>query len=307
MSDVGTITVIEPEDGLGWIEMPNGDRVRFGGTACKGFVPAIGMQVEVIDTKPGYGGVLKATELRKAQGNAAAGGPAAAAAAMGAPMPAAAAAAAAPVPRTYLHTIQQSGARTEDLLQMVLGRADVDDGFHADLERAHFEVAPQPGPALGCRNPWFYVVAMNGGGDAYGVYVHPLFDGHPAPPWLFWDHEQDILRFVAQDTASFLRDMVATAAESGVDADTIARLRTGLSKLGVADEPGRPLGDGEKVDWLPPDASELRPLDAYLAETDGAEMERGLLAHAFARGDAHALTALKSIYDAWEWKLPGWV
>ena len=66
MSEVGTIVSIEPEDGLGWIEMPNGDRVRFGGTACKGFVPAVGLAVEVVGTRPGYGGTVKATELRKA-------------------------------------------------------------------------------------------------------------------------------------------------------------------------------------------------------------------------------------------------
>jgi len=209
-------------------------------------------------------------------------------------------------PRTYLHDIQQSGARAEELLLLLLGRSDVDDGFHADLESVHFEVQPQPGPALGCRNPWFYVVAMDGGGNAYGIYVHPLFDGHPAP-WLFWDHEEDTLRFIAQDTASLLRDVLATAVESGVGAEPVARLRAGFVKLGVLDEPGRALGDGEKVDWLPPDDAELRPLDAYLAETDGAEMERGLLAYAFSRENAHANTSLRSIYDAWEWKLPSWV
>lgn len=297
MSDeIGTITAIEPEDGLGWVELAGGPRVRFGGTACKGFVPAIGMKVLVVGTQPGYGGVTKATELRRAP-NAGPNVPVA---------PAAPGAAPAKVPRTDLHTIQAAAIRTDDLLPMVLGRADVDDAFHADLERARFEPQPQPGPALGCRNPWFYAVAMNGGGDAYGLYVHPLFDAHPAPPWLFWDHEEDTLRFVAEDTAGLLRDVLATAEASAVDATTIARLRAGLVKLGMPDEPGQALGDGEKVGWLPPDPTELRPLDAYLAESDGAEMERGLVAHAFGRGDAQAAAALRSIYEAWGWTLPPW-
>ncbi|RLB57293.1 MAG: hypothetical protein DRJ42_00925, partial [Deltaproteobacteria bacterium] len=95
MSDIGTITELEPEDGLGWIELGNGDRIRFGGTACKGFVPAIGMTVEVHGTRPGFRGTVKATEVTQVKGAAV---PKATAGAPGAP-------AAAAAPRTNLHTL----------------------------------------------------------------------------------------------------------------------------------------------------------------------------------------------------------
>lgn len=292
MSEVGTIVSIEPEDGLGWIEMPNGDRVRFGGTACKGFVPAVGLAVEVVGTRPGYGGTVKATELRKAS-----------APAPGAPV------AAAPVaePRQALHTVQQAGVRADDLLLALLGRADVDDTMHADLEAARFEVEPQPGPALGCANPWLYVIAMDGGGNAYGLYSHPLFNGQDLP-WLFWDHEVDTLRFLAANTSDLFVHLLGEALASGVDAAKVERLRGDLVKLGLADVAPTSRGDeGEAVDWLPPDDGALRPLADYLAETDGGEMERGLLGHAFGRGDAQARAALEQLYTGWGWHLPAWV
>lgn len=299
MSDIGTIVEIEPEDGLGWIELTSGDRVRFGGTACKGFVPAVGMAVEVLGTRPGYGGTVKATELKRAPKGAAPPAPSA----LSAPP-------VMPEPRMSLHTIQSAGVRADDLLLALLGQADVDDALHADLEAAKFEVQPQPGPSLGCPNPWFYGVAWDGARNAYGLYTHPLFDGHPSLPWLFWDHEEETLRFIALDTKSLLPNLLATAATAatvGTPNTTIAQLRATLVKLGMPDVDGAPLGDGQPAKWLPPDDAELRPVDAYLAETDSGEMERGLLAHAFRREDPRALEALRGNYQAWGWRLPSWV
>lgn len=297
MSDIGTITEIEPEDGLGWIELETGDRVRFGGTACKTFVPAVGMTVRVLGTRPGYGGTVKATELEQI-GDAPKAGLAAVAGAVGA-QPVA-------VPRTSLHTVQNSGVRADDLLLTILGRADVDDQLHADLEAVSFGVQPAPGPELACPNPWFYAVAQDGAGNAFGIYAHPMYETHPAQPWLYWSREAGVLRLLAADTGGVLPQVLATAAAASVDPATIARLRSDLVKLGMPDVEGEPHGGGAKVDWLPPDDAELRPLDDYLAETDGTEMERGLLAHAYRRGDAHAAETLRSIYQAWEWSLPSW-
>ncbi len=58
----GTIVELDPIDALGWIELDEGGRVRFGGTALKGFTinPGVGTRVEVRATKAGYKGVLKA-------------------------------------------------------------------------------------------------------------------------------------------------------------------------------------------------------------------------------------------------------
>lgn len=298
MSDIGTITEIEPEDGLGWIELPSGDRVRFGGTACKDFVPAVGMTVRVVDTRPGYGGTVKATELQRVRD------------APEAPRPSAPKGAAAPeeiaVPRTSLHVVTSARVRADDLLLAVLGRADVDDRLHQDLEAVGFRVQPQPAGSLGCRNPWLYAVAKSAVGHAYGLYAHPLFDNHPAPPWLSWNQEAGTLRFLASDTGALLSGVLASAETAGADAALTARLRSNLNRLGMADDQGSALGEGEAVPWLPPDDDALRSVDDYLAETDGGEMERGLLAHAFGRRDERAAAALRALYTGWGWTLPDW-
>jgi hypothetical protein len=59
---LGTIVEIVPVDGLGWIQLDSGERIRFGGTACRGFpaFPGVGTRVEVVGTEPGYRGVVKA-------------------------------------------------------------------------------------------------------------------------------------------------------------------------------------------------------------------------------------------------------
>ena len=191
MSDTGTITEIEPEDGLGWIEMENGDRIRFGGTSCKAFVPAIGMKVRVISTRPGYGGTIKATELAHVadapktfakQGKAAA-------------------------PRTSLHAVQQAGIRANDLLLALLARADADDGLHADLKAASFETGVTG--TEGCPNPWFFAVARDTKGNAIGLYAHPMFNAEL--PWLSWQPGARVLRMLAFDTATFFREPIESA------------------------------------------------------------------------------------------------
>ncbi len=59
---IGTIVELDRQDALGWIELDEGGRVRFGGTALKGFSddPGVGTRVEVFGTAPGYKGVPKA-------------------------------------------------------------------------------------------------------------------------------------------------------------------------------------------------------------------------------------------------------
>lgn len=299
MSDIGTITEIEPEDGLGWIEIAGGDRIRFGGTACKGFVPAIGMTVEVLGTRPGFRGVLKATEVR------AAAGAAVSSAAMAAAAAAANTAAPVAVPRTGLHTFQESGVRGDDLLLALLGRADVDDVLHRDLIALKFEPKPMFARNLACQNPWLYVLATDGAGNGYGVYAHPLIAEQQALPWVSWNHESFALRSLAADTPSFLQGKLASAGASGAPREVIARTHQTLVKLGMPDAQGQPFGEVPAAPWLPPDDAALRPLDDYLKETDGAEMERGLLAYASRRRDARAKEALESLYGTWGWKPPG--
>ena len=309
MSDVGKITEIEPEDQLGWIEMENGDRVRFGGTACRGFVPEVGMMVKVLGTRPGYGGTVKATQLEMVKAASGAGPRAVAATASGgaaaAAPPPVAAAPPAPKPRQSLLQVQNAGVRADGLLQNLLGRADMDDALHADLEALHFEVQPQPGAELGCNNPWVYVVAMDGSGNAYALYQHPIVAEFPNAPWVFWDHETDHVRYLAPDTGSLLQSLLAEAAAAGGPAAAAApRAQATLVKLGMPDETTGAI-EPQPIEWLPPEDTELRSLDEYLGESDGAEMERGLLAYVSRKQDPRAKEALKGLYEAWGWSAPG--
>jgi hypothetical protein len=61
----GTIVELDPHDALGWIELDGGGRVRFGGSALKGFTSTkmVGARVEVLGTTVGYQGVLKAVQV----------------------------------------------------------------------------------------------------------------------------------------------------------------------------------------------------------------------------------------------------
>ena len=290
MSDTGTITEIQPEDGLGWIEMENGDRVRFGGTSCKGFVPAIGMVVRVISTRPGYGGTVKATELAHV-----ADAPKTFADKPGA--------APAPAPRTSLHAVQNAGVRAEDVLQGLLARADADDSLHADLKAVGFETGVTG--RAGCPNPWFFAIANGAHGNVLGVYAHPMFDAEL--PWLSWQPNQRLVRLLAFDCATFFPGLLAQAAAAAVDPAVLQRVRKDLVAVGMPDAAGDAFGTGQKVDWLPPDESELASLDTYLGESDGGAMERGLIAHAFgANPNAQALETLRGLYESWGWSLPSW-
>ena len=294
MSDVGKITEIEPEDQLGWIEMENGDRVRFGGTACKGFVPEVGMTVRVLGTRPGYGGTVKATGLEKVQGPAGAGPRAVAATAGGASDPAA------PPPRKNLHLVQSAAVRADDVLLKILGRADMDDALHADLKALGFE--PRAGADLGCNNPWVYVVAVDRAGNGYALYRHPMVAAYPQDPWVFYDKASDHVHYLAAETPAFFQALVAGAATGEASAAAPRATQT-LAVLGVPQAAAAPL-ELQPASWLPPSDADLRPLDDYLGESDGGEMERGLLAYVSRKGDSRAQAALDSLYQAWGWS-PG--
>lgn len=62
---LGMVAAFDPVDGLGWIDLIDGTRVRFGPSALRGFdtMPAVGTRVLVKETAPGFKGVLKAIEV----------------------------------------------------------------------------------------------------------------------------------------------------------------------------------------------------------------------------------------------------
>ncbi|APR85840.1 Hypothetical protein A7982_11189 [Minicystis rosea] len=62
---LGVIVEFNSTDGLGWIELDEGGRVRFGGNAVTAYVEGfgVGTRVEVRGTAPGYKGVPKAVTV----------------------------------------------------------------------------------------------------------------------------------------------------------------------------------------------------------------------------------------------------
>jgi hypothetical protein len=59
----GKIVAFDPKDSIGRIEQADGVFIRFGATACD-FVPALGIEVDVLSTSPSPLGGLKATRVR---------------------------------------------------------------------------------------------------------------------------------------------------------------------------------------------------------------------------------------------------
>jgi hypothetical protein len=63
--DTGQIIEFDAMDGLGWIQLDDGRRVRFSLTACGYLRPALGLRVRVMGLHEGYGGQLRASFLEE--------------------------------------------------------------------------------------------------------------------------------------------------------------------------------------------------------------------------------------------------
>lgn len=226
----GTISDLSPQDGLGWISLDEGSRVRFGATACKGFVPSVGMRVQVVGTAPGYGGVVKATQV--------------------VPLPKGAAAA--PVAsRGNLAKLDALKIPVDAVLRSIVERADTDNAFHADLKSLMFEISPKRAAEIECMADACSVVAMDGAGNAFGLYIS---DTAPGTPWVYWDHEIDTLAFIAPDTLAFFAGLLAERELRLKDPAPAQRVRGVLRELGVAIAPFHGADgflEGQPVKWLP--------------------------------------------------------
>jgi hypothetical protein len=226
----GTISDLSPQDGLGWITLDDGARVRFGATACKGFVPSVGARVTVVGTAAGYGGVVKATQVVPLAKTAAA--------------PAVA-------KRSNLAKLDALKIPVDDILRSIIGRSDTDDAFFTDLDRVAFQISPMRAAEIDCAAEAYFVVAMDGGGSAFGLYVS---DAAPGTPWVFWDHEIDRLAFVAPDTLAFFAGLLAERERWVKDPAPVKRVRGVLQELGVALAPfhgAESFLEGQPVKWLP--------------------------------------------------------
>ncbi len=230
----GTISSLQPLDGLGWITTDAGAQVRFGGTACRGFVPRVGMRVRILGTKPGYGGATKATELASAEP----------------PAP--------PTPSkraSSVAALDALGVVVDEPLRRVLRRWDADDAFRDDLERLMFEVDPMRAEEIDCDAPDLVVIAMNGGGSAYGLYLAPRVVETVGRPWVYWEHEDDSLHYLAADTRAFFAGYLDFADGWMRDGGVVARVRAALLEEGLTldapDTSGPDFHAGHPASWLP--------------------------------------------------------
>lgn len=206
----------------------------------------------------------------------------------------------------FVH-IDKHGIVIEPLLRRLLERVAADARFREDLDLCGFQPHSSPSDEIDCLNPWLFVIAMNGGGSAYGLYVHPDAIREGVAPWAFWEHEDDSIFLLAPDTDHLLRGLVAFVESYHHDHDQVARVRAVLAELGVRI-------DGERVErveldfdserpnaaWLPPAREELEDVASYLAmlESDPARAELGLLGHCHFNQDRAAREALDARYAA---------
>mgnify|MGYP003934234075 CR=1 FL=1 len=64
---LGVITDFDAADGLGWIRLDDGRRVRFSLTACGYLRPRPGMRVRVMGLTEGFAGRLKASLIEESE------------------------------------------------------------------------------------------------------------------------------------------------------------------------------------------------------------------------------------------------
>ncbi|MCY0986925.1 hypothetical protein OV203_07320 [Nannocystis sp. ILAH1] len=103
----------------------------------------------------------------------------------------------------YLADYDRFGLPPDEALRRVIARAAADPQFLADLDALFFKVQPMLAERLDCEAPHFFVMARDGVGNAWGVYVDPELAPTRGTPWVMWEHEDDALNYVADDTEQF--------------------------------------------------------------------------------------------------------
>ena len=206
--------------------------------------------------------------------------------------------------------IDQHRVPIEPLLKRLLDNCAGDAGFAEDLNYSGFQPCPMSSDEIDCNNPWFFVIAMNGCGSAYGLYLHPDAMRDGLAPWAFWDHEDDVIFVLANDTEQFLRGLFTLVSDLRIDHERVVRIGAGLATIGVATDVGSvtlPFHlTGPNADWLPPAREALLATEQYLAmlPVEPSTAERGLLGHLQFHGDRAARAALDAYYAERGWCPP---
>lgn len=198
--------------------------------------------------------------------------------------------------------IDEHAVPIEPLLRAILARVEADARFRADLDACNFQPWPSTADEIDCRNPWMFVIAMNGGGSAYGLYLHPNAMQAGTAPWVYWEHEDDTIRYLASDTDRFFRGLIADTEGWSEEPAKVTRARAVLEEIGVAMD-GEPIAldfdAAPGAPWLPPIGDDVKKTAHYLGllEADPDEAERGLLARAMGFGEEDADDALRELWE----------
>jgi hypothetical protein len=155
----------------------------------------------------------------------------------------------------FLADYDALGLPPDEGLRAVLARADTDSQFRLDLDRLAFQPTPMLADELDCHAAKFFVIAMDGGGNAFGLYVDDEVARAHGTPWVMWDHEEDALLFIADDTADFFTQLLDFGERHRPDDPGARRVREVLKELGLQlGAPGSSPPEffaGRPAAWLP--------------------------------------------------------
>lgn len=108
---------------------------------------------------------------------------------------------------------------------------------------------------LDCEAPHFFVMARDGVGNAWGVYVDPELAPTRGTPWVMWEHEDDALNYVADDTERFFARLLDSCAYHHPNDPQVERVHAALVEcglqLGVPGAGPPDLLEARPVEWLP--------------------------------------------------------
>jgi hypothetical protein len=214
-------------------------------------------------------------------------------------------------PREPFEHLDKHAIAVEPVLRELLERCVRDERFRQDLDLCGFQPWPSPSDEIDCLNPWLFVIAMNGGGSAYGLYVHPDAIRDGVAPWAYWEHEDDGIYWLADDSDTFFRGFLQSL-DWVDDQAQVERIRAVFRELGIRVDDGpvemeiHPESTGPNRPWLPPAEDDLLTTGDYLAmlDSDPDAAELGLLGVWHYRREPEAGKALDAYYERRGWKPP---
>jgi len=269
----------DPYDSVGTLVLDTGERLRFGGSACKGFVPEAGMTVYVNAIGPHPLGGDRAlivrdqpiSEEEAAERTAQARGqahqaklqPLVDAESRLPPMPLA---------EGFSPSLSHVEPHLPDGTRTLLAQLQSEHGALTDLGLE--PVFDGSAPPWSFYDPSLWVFAIDGGGNSYALHYYPASVAELSRvPVVFWDHELHTHLFQAESLTAFL------SGHRGREEPTDA-------------------------DWPLPSAPDLKAVPLEPTHVRERELVRQLIEASFTpEAVAEPLGALDALYQKLGWKL----